>query len=114
MGVLQLLLSTLASSEGFSDHCNFSASYLVLSRESGGGGKGTGIPCGTGAGKGREFIPGCFCRYFFGVHIVVKCLHCLFCGTALLSGILCCSDQKLDGGSVDQDCRVGLIDLVSN
>ena len=50
---------------------------------------------------------------FFGVHIVVKCLHCLFCGRALLSGILCCTDKKLDGGSVDhQDCGRS-IDLVS-
>ena len=30
---------------------------LVLSRETGRDGKGTGIPCGRGAGKGRESIP---------------------------------------------------------
>ena len=29
---------------------------VVLSRESGGGGKGTGLPCGRGAGKGLESI----------------------------------------------------------
>ena len=30
---------------------------LALSRDSGGGGKGTGLACGRGAGKGRESIP---------------------------------------------------------
>ena len=40
---------------------------VALSRETGGGGKGTGIPCGRGAGKGRESIsnspiPDIFCK----------------------------------------------------